>query len=67
MFDLMNNINVVFAKIFQSGRIYPLHCISIGTEEHSKQQYEVLVSDVNAKYQWVRSSLGQVPQRAIQG
>ena len=34
---------------------------------HSKQQYEVLVADVNAKYQWIRSSNGQVPHGAIQG
>ena len=45
----------------------PLYRIFIGTEEHSKQQYEVLVADVNAKYQWIRSSGGQVPHGAIQG
>ena len=41
--------------------------IFIGNKEHSKQQYEVLVADVNAKYQWIRSSGGQVPHGAIQG
>ena len=41
--------------------------IFIGNKEHSKQQYEVLVADVNARYQWIRSSGGQVPHGAIQG
>ena len=38
-----------------------------GYLEHSKQQYEVLVADVNAKYEWIRSSHGQAPHNAIHG
>ena len=40
---------------------------SLGREEHTKESYEVLVADVNAKYEWIPSSNGQVPDRAIQG
>ena len=38
-----------------------------GHLEHGKQQYEVLIADVNARYDWIPSSNGQVPPRAIQG
>ena len=38
-----------------------------GHREHGKQQYEVLIADVNARYDWIPSSNGQVPPRAIQG
>ena len=46
---------------------YNFKIFFIGNKEHSKQQYEVLVADANAKYQWIRSSNGQVPHGAIQG
>ena len=46
---------------------YSFKIFFIGNKEHSKQQYEVLVADVNARYQWIRSSGGQVPHGAIQG
>ena len=38
----------------------------LGGEEHIKESYEVLVADVNAKFEWIPSSKGQVPDRAIQ-
>ena len=38
-----------------------------GGEEHTKEFYEVLVADVNAKFKWIPSSNEQVPERAIQG
>ena len=40
---------------------------NLGNKEHSKQSYEVLVADSNARYEWIGSSNGQVPQGAIQG
>ena len=38
-----------------------------GGGEHSKQQYEVLTAKGNSSFDWIPSSNGQVPPRAIQG
>ena len=38
-----------------------------GSKEHEKSDYQVLVADVNTKYQWVASRNGNVPNEAIQG
>ena len=38
-----------------------------GGKEYYKKEYEILVSDEKARYGWVPSSNGQVPQEAIPG
>ena len=56
--------DLVPGKVHSSHRVLYLPW---GHREHGKQQYEVLIADVNARYDWIPSSNGQVPPQAIQG
>ena len=38
-----------------------------GGKEYYKKEYEILVSDEKARYGWIPSSNGKVPQEAIPG
>ena len=38
-----------------------------GGKEYYKKEYEILVSDEKARYAWIPSPSGQIPQEAIPG
>ena len=38
-----------------------------GMKEHEKSEYEVLVADVSASYEWISSKNGEVSRNAIPG
>merc|ERR1711973_392343 len=52
------------------GKVHKSHNVLYvpwGGDEHAKESYQVLVADANAKYEWISSSSGEIPNGAIQG
>uniref|UniRef100_T1IZF9 Uncharacterized protein n=1 Tax=Strigamia maritima TaxID=126957 RepID=T1IZF9_STRMM len=52
------------------GKIFP-ECqacfVSWGGDEHQSSEYEALVGEENAVFEWVETSGGQIPENAVEG
>ena len=57
----------ISSQYFPVPLLFKNHSNILGGDEHAKESYQVLVADANAKYEWISSSNGEVPNGAIQG